>query len=251
MNLQRTLRASAVLVVILAFAAACASRQAAPPRAASPDSAAGSIVPSSPVSAPNLIPISSPSPSYETRIATPAAPTEPHAHPPAVACVQPADESAAAFDPGFTGILEQSDLVIEADIEAKFLRLSQDGNQVLWSQLIDNVNVISSRATPAPHVTGLYVYGDPGQPPYGWLPGRYVLLLLPVRDGLSTPSEGMWGVFRIDGDRALRFCPNYDDPAHPLAASGNPLTLDELLALIPPQLPIDSVAPKPTTTPTP
>ena len=247
MNLRRTVRASVVLVCTLAFAAACASQQAASPRAASPDSAAGSIVPSIPTS---NQPPSSPIPSYETRIATPATPTEPHAHPPAVACVQPADESASAFDPGFTGILEQSDLAIEADIESKFLRLSQDGDQVLWSQLIDNVDVISSRATPAPHVTGLYVYGDPGQPPYGWPPGRYVQLLLPVRDGLSTPSEGMWGMFRIDGDRALRFCPNYDDPAHPIAASGNPPTLDELLALIPPQLPIDSVAPKPTTTPT-
>jgi hypothetical protein len=57
----------------------------------------------------------------------------------------------------------------------------------------------------------------------------------------------MWGMFRIAGDRALRFCPNYDDPAHPIAASGTPPTVDELLALIPTQLPTDSVAPKPTT----
>jgi hypothetical protein len=167
---------------------------------------------------------------------------------PACGAVRPTrHESQAPFDPGFTGILEESDLVIEADIETKFVRLSQDGDQVLWSQLIDNVDVIRSRATPAPHVDGLYAYGDPGQPPYGWPPGRYVLLLLPLRGGLSTPSEGMWGMFRIAGDRALRFCPNYDDPAHPIAASGTPPTVDELLALIPTQLPTDSVAPKPTT----
>jgi hypothetical protein len=115
---------------------------------------------------------------------------------------------------------------------------------VLWSQLIDNVDVIRSRTTPAPHVDGLYVYGDPGQPPYAWPPGRYVLLLLPVRDGLSSPSQGMWGMFRIMGDRALRFCPNYSGPS-PIAASGTPPTVQQLLALIPATLPADIVSPKP------
>lgn len=239
-------RAAGLLLCALTCAVACTSQQSASQRAVSHSSAPTSIAASHPAPSHAVAPPTSIA-SYETETATPAAPTGAHAHPPAVPCVQPADESQAPFDPGFTGILEESDLVIEADIETKFVRLSQDGDQVLWSQLIDNVDVIRSKATPAPHVDGLYAYGDPGQPPYGWPPGRYVLLLLPLRGGLSTPSEGMWGMFRIAGDRALRFCPNYDDPAHPIAASGTPPTVDELLALIPTQLPTDSVAPKPTT----
>jgi hypothetical protein len=168
-----------------------------------------------------------------------------------VPCVQPADESASAFDPGFTGILAESDLVVEADVETKFVRLTQDGEQALWSQLIDNLDVIRSRETPAPRVDGLYAYGDPGKPPYGWTPGRYLLLLFGVTNGVSSVAEGMSGMFRIVDGRALRFCPNYDDPAHPIAASGTPPTIDELLALIPSELPSNSVAPKPTTSPTP
>jgi hypothetical protein len=56
-------------------------------------------------------------------------------------------------------------------------------------------------------------------------------------------------MFRLVDGRALRFCPNYDDPAHPIAASGTLPTVDELLALIPTELPRESVAPKPTTAP--
>ena len=187
--------------------------------------------------------------SYETETATPAAPTVAHAHPPEVPCVQPADESEAAFDPGFIGILEESDLVVEADVETKFVRLSQDGDQVFWSQLVDNVDVLRSRVVPPPKVTGLNVQGDPGKPPYGWTPGRYVLLLFGAENGVSSVSNGMSGMFRIVDGRALRFCPNYDDPAHPIAASGTPPTIEELLALIPTQLPADSVAPKPRASP--
>jgi hypothetical protein len=230
------------------FTAACASDRTGSQRASSHDSAPTTPAPSIPapaIPAPAIPAPATSTASYETRTATPAAPTGAHAHPPDIPCVQPADEPEAPFDPGFTGILEESDLVVEADVETKFVRLSEAGDQVFWSQLIDNVDILRSRATPAPHVDGLYVYGDPGQPPYGWTPGRYVLLLLPVRNGLSSPSEGMWGMFRIMGDRALRFCPNYDDPAHPIAASGNPPTVQQLLALIPNALPADIVSPKP------
>jgi hypothetical protein len=237
-------RAAVVLLCTMTCAVGCASQRAGSQRAASLSSAPTSIAPSIPAPSIAGAPPTSVA-SYETETATPAAPTGAHAHPPAVPCVQPADESEAAFDPGFTGILEESDLVVEADIETKFVRLSQDGDQVLWSQLIDNTDVIRSRETPAPHVDGLYAYGDPGQPPYGWPPGRYVLLLLPVRDGLSSPSQGMWGIFRIVDGRALRFCPNYDDPAHPIPASGTPPTVQQLLALIPATLPADIVPSKP------
>ena len=212
-----------VLALTLAFTAACASQQATPPQS--------SAVPS-------------PIASYETETATPAQPTGAHAHPPEVPCVYPADESPAAFDPGFSGLLQESDLVVEADIEDKFQRLSQVGDQVYWSQIIDNVDVLRSRAVPAPTVLGLDAQGDPGKPPYGWPPGRYVLLLLAPRNGLSSPSNGMAGMFRIVDGRALRYCPNYEGP-DPIAASGNPPTVDELLALIPAELPSNVVSPKP------
>jgi hypothetical protein len=242
------------LTLCATCAVACASQQAGSQDAAAHSGAPASVPPSIP--APTSIAPSIPAASiavvpptsiasYETETATPAAPTEAHAHPPEVPCVQPADESAAAFDPGFTGILEESDLVVEADVETKFVRLSQVGDQVFWSQLIDNVDVLRSRAVPPPTITGLYAQGDPGKPPYSWPPGRYLLLLLPPQNGISSPSNGMSGMFRIVDGRALRFCPNYDDPAHPIAASGTPPTIDELLALIPTQLPTDSVAPKP------
>jgi hypothetical protein len=54
-----------------------------------------------------------------------------------VPCVQPGDESASAFIPGFAGILAESDLVV-------------DGEQVLWSQLIDNVELPSNSVAPKP-----------------------------------------------------------------------------------------------------
>jgi hypothetical protein len=242
-------RTVVALLCTMTGAVACTSLHGGSQRAASQSSAPTSLA-SIPASSIAAAPPTS-AVSYETQTATPAAPTEAHPHPPAVPCVQPAEESASAFDPGFAGILAESDLVVEADVETKFLRLTQDGDQVLWSQLIDNVDVIRSRGTPEPRVTGLYAYGDPGLPPYGWPPGRYVLLLLPVRDGLTTPSEGMWGMFRILGDRALRFCPNYQDPTLPIAASGTPPTVQQLLALIPSELPSNSVPPKPTTSLTP
>jgi hypothetical protein len=151
--------------------------------------------------------------------------------------VYPADESPAGWGPDFAGLLQESDLVIEADIEDKFQRLTQVGDQVFWSQLLDNVDVLRSRAVPPPTVVGLNAQGDPGKPPYGWPPGRYVLLLFGIENGVSSVSDGMSGMFRIVDGHALRSCPNYQDPAHPIAASGVPPTLDELIALIPAELP--------------
>ena len=218
--------------LVVACTAACASQQSASRRSASGQSAAPSA-------------IATHETEYETETATPASPTGAFAHPPEIPCVYPANEPPAAWDPGFSGLLEESDLVVEADVEDKFQRLEQVGAQVYWSQLLDNVNVLRSRVEPAPTITGLDAQGDPGQPPYGWPPGRYLLLLLPAQNGISTPSDGMSGMFRIVDGHALRYCPNYDDPAHPIAASGNPPTVDELIALIPAQLPADIVSPKP------
>jgi hypothetical protein len=237
-------RTAVVLLCTVTCAVACSSQQAGSQHAAMHGSAPTSIAPSIPASSIAVAPPTSIA-SYETETATPAAPTGAHPYPPEVPCVQPADESEAAFDPGFTGILEETDLVVEADLETKFVRLSQDGDQVFWSQLVDNVDVLRSRVVPPPTVTGLNVQGDPGQPPYGWAPGRYLLLLFGVENGVSSVSNGMAGMFRIVDHRALRFCPNYEDPTHPITASGTPPTIDGLLALIPPQLPTDSVAPKP------
>ncbi|HEY0868806.1 MAG TPA: hypothetical protein VGD55_00260 [Acidothermaceae bacterium] len=213
------------MACFMALVTACASQRTTPPHSALRDSA--------PVSA------------YETETATPAPPTGAHPVPPEIPCVYPADDPPAAWDPGFVGVLQESDVVVEADIEDKFQQLGQDGDQVFWSQLLDNVDVLRSRATPAPTVVGLDAQGDPGEPPYAWPTGRYVLLLLAPRNGLSSPSDGMFGMFRIVDGHALRFCPNYDDPAHPIAASGTPPTVEQLLALIPPELPSDIVSPKP------
>lgn len=222
-----------VLALTLAFTAACASQQATPPQS--------SVVETPPQS--SAVP--SPIASYETETATPAPPTGAQPFPPETPCVYPADEPPAAWDPGFSGLLQESDLVVEADIEDKFQRLNQVGDQVYWSQLIDNVDVLRSRAVPAPTVLGLDAQGDPGKPPYGWPPGRYLLLLVAPQNGVGYPSNGMSGMFRIVDGRALRYCPNYDDPAHAIAASGNPPTVDELLALIPAELPSNVVSPKP------
>jgi hypothetical protein len=216
--------------VVLACTVACASHASAPSSAA--PSSAGAM-PSSVAS-------------YETETATPAAPTGAPPFPPETPCVYPADESQSGWpSPDFTGLLQESDLVVEADIEDKFQRLSQVGDQVYWSQLIDNVAMLRSRDVPAPTVLGLDAQGDPGKPPYGWPPGRYLLLLVAPQDGVSYPSDGMSGMFRIVDGRALRYCPNYQDPAHPIAASGTPPSVDELLALIPPELPSNIVSPKP------
>jgi hypothetical protein len=257
--------ATVMLVCTVTCAVACASQQAAPQRATSQSSAPTSSPPSMP--APSIPTPSIPTPliatpsiavapptsvaSYETQTATPAAPTGAFAHPPETPCVYPADESQDVWDPSLVGLLQESDLMIEADVEDKFQRLTEVGDQVFWSQLVGNVDVLRSRVIPPPTVTGLDVQGDPGKPPYGWTPGRYVLLLFGVENGVSSVSGGMSGMFRIVDGRALRFCPNYDAPAHPIAASGTPPTIDELLALIPTTLPSNSVPPKPTTSPNP
>jgi hypothetical protein len=239
MIIRRTVGVSVVLVCTLTCTAACASQQAGSQHAASGNSATKGVASANAVAP-------SPLESYETEPATPAAPTGAFAHPPETPCVYPADESQDVWDPSFVGLLQESDLVIEADVEDKFQRLTEVGDQVFWSQLVGNVDVLRSRVVPPPTVTGLDVQGDPGKPPYGWTPGRYILLLFGIQNGVSSISNGMAGMFRIVDGQALRFCPNYDDPAHPIAASGTPPTVDELLALIPTELPLDSVAPKPT-----
>lgn len=243
-------RGTVALLCTVTCAAACASQQAGSVRAVSQTSKPASLAPSIPARTIAVAPPTSIA-SYETRIATPAAPTGAFAHPPQTPCVYPADEVSGGWDPGFVGVLQESDLVIEADVEDKFQQLSQVGDQVFWSQLVDNVDVLRSRVVSPPAVTGLNVQGDPGKPPYGWTPGRYLLLLFGVENGVSSVANGMSGMFRIDDGRAFRFCPNYDDPAHPIAASGTAPTIDELLALMPSELPTNSVASKPTTSPTP
>jgi hypothetical protein len=222
----RAVVAALAIAVTVTFTGACASQHTTPPRSSA---------------------VASPRASYETETATPASPTGAEPFPPETPCIYPANEpsSPAAWDPGFAGLLQESDLVVEANIEDKFQRLSQVGDQVYWSQLIDNVDVLRSRTTPPPTVTGLYAQGDPGQPPYGWPPGRYLLLLVAPRSGVSYASNGMSGMFRIVDGKALRYCPNYQDPAHPIAATGSAPTVDELLALIPAELPPDIVSPKP------
>jgi len=143
---------AAILALTLACTAACASQQTTLPQSAPLTSAPASSarLSSAPLSAeamPSRIA------SYETETATPAPPTGAQPFPPETPCVYPADEPPAAWDPGFSGLLQESDLVVEADIQDKFQRLSQVGDQVYWSQLIDNVDVLRSRAVPAPYIT--------------------------------------------------------------------------------------------------
>lgn len=47
-------------------------------------------------------------------------------------------------------------------------------------------------------------------------PGRYLLFLL----SNGEPTQGFYGIFRIDSGSLARQCPNYQDPVHPLTATG-------------------------------
>ncbi|MDQ1486551.1 MAG: hypothetical protein QOJ62_2244, partial [Actinomycetota bacterium] len=133
-------------------------------------------------------------PGFETETATPAAPTSAHPHPTVAPCAYPTDRTQPESVAAFSSLLEESDFVVEADIETKFQR--RMGSQVFWAQVVDNVVVLRSRVAPTPPLLGVNAESDPGKPPYAWRPGRYLLLLLAGADGISSPTGGMWGMFR-------------------------------------------------------
>jgi hypothetical protein len=74
------------------------------------------------------------------------------------------------------------------------------------------------------------------------VPGRYVLFVL----ANGEPTEGLYGIFDISAGTLSRRCPNYQDPSHPLTATGTPPAVAVAEAEIPPIIQPTAVASKPT-----
>ena len=96
------------------------------------------------------------------------------------------------------------------------------------------MSLVRARSGAATNVSGLEEIQQDGEtyPPF-WTPGRYLLFLLPAKDGMSSPANGMPGMFAVQDGKAVRRCPNVDDPEHPFVAPGPAPPLDQLVALIP------------------
>jgi hypothetical protein len=76
-------------------------------------------------------------------------------------------------------------------------------------------------------------------------PGEYVLFLTRDPDGTYYTTNGLHGMIRLNGGSASVQCGNFDDPAHPLQATGS-LSVSALLAMIPATLPAQPTNSKPT-----
>jgi hypothetical protein len=113
-----------------------------------------------------------------------------------------------------------------------------------WSTPVTGVTVLGRKAglsTTATAAIGSRTVLDPAtvSPP-----GEYVLFLTRAADGTYYTTNGLDGMLRIAGGSVSVQCPNFDDPAHPLQGTGT-LTVSSLLAMIPPTLPSQTVAGKP------
>lgn len=158
-------------------------------------------------------------------------PTTAHPHPTYPPCVYPTSSSDLA------DTATESDLVVEATIEPKLV-LVEGGDVSVWRQPLEDVTIVRARSGTPADVDGLAAIQQHGQPNPGfWTPGHYLLFLLPVKNGMSSPANGMFGMFTIDNGNAVRYCPNTDDPQHPFVAPGPAPSLDQLVALIPEPLP--------------
>ena len=127
--------------------------------------------------------------------------------------------------------------MVEATIEPKLVYL-MGGPVSDWRQPLDDVAVVRARSGTPTDVDGLIAIKQDGEewPPY-WTPGRYLLFLLPVSNRMSEPADGRFGMFAIQRGKAVRYCPNVDDPQHPFVAPGPAPSLAQLVALIPDPLP--------------
>ena len=127
--------------------------------------------------------------------------------------------------------------MVEATIEPKLVYL-MGGPVSDWRQPLDDVTVVRARSGTPTDVDGLISIKQDGEewPPY-WTPGRYLPFLLPVSNRMSKPADGRFGMFAIQRGKAVRYCPNVDDPQHPFVAPGPAPSLAQLVALIPDPLP--------------
>jgi hypothetical protein len=154
-----------------------------------------------------------------------------HPHPTYPPCVYPTSSADLAT------IAAESDLVVEATIEPRLVLVVKSSASI-WRQPLDEVNVVRTRAGASADVDSLVEIQQDGETHPGfWTPGRYLLFLLPVKNGMSSPANGMFGMFAIQDGKAIRHCPNVDDPEHPPAAPGPAPSLDQLVSLIPDPLP--------------
>jgi hypothetical protein len=134
-------------------------------------------------------------------------------------------------------IAAETDLVVEATVEPKLV-LVDGGSVSVWRQPLDDVTVVRARSGTTTDVDGLEEIQQDGEAHPGfWTPGRYLLFLLPVKNSMSSPANGMFGMFALQDGKAVRSCPNVDDPEHPSAAPVPAPSLDQLVSLIPDPLP--------------
>jgi hypothetical protein len=117
-------------------------------------------------------------------------------------------------------LASQSSVVVEATIGSRPATIAHPGSGAtalrIDSTLLASVKVLahlSSLSAQAAAPTAMFGAG------FSWSdtlsPGRYLLFL-----SHGEPTNGFYGIFRIDSGTVARQCPNYQDPAHPLTATG-------------------------------
>jgi hypothetical protein len=141
-----------------------------------------------------------------------------------------------------------SDLVERATITATHATVmtapTSPSGPTDWSTPVTGVTVLGRKAglstTTVAAIDSLTVLDPATVSP----PGEYVLFLTRAADGTYYTTNGLDGMLRIAGGSVSVQCPNFDDPGHPLQGAGT-LSESSLLAMIPPILPAQTVAGKP------
>jgi hypothetical protein len=115
-----------------------------------------------------------------------------------------------------------------------------------WSTPFASVSVIGRKADPTLATATATAMHDftVADPMTVSPPGEYVLFLTRAHDGTYYTTNGLHGMLRINGGTVSVQCANFDDPTHPLQATGS-LSRSALLAMIPSSLPPQPANSKP------
>ena len=148
--------------------------------------------------------------------------------PPHEACAYPSSQE-------LLSLAAASDVVVEAAV-VEAAQSGSIGNSYFWTYRISGGRVLGGKPTAKALLPTTVV--ETGGPRNVILPvGRYIMFLTDS-DGWFTLTDGMKGRFPISSSGlALRECPNYLDPAHPLIASGAPVSISQFEQDIPTILP--------------
>jgi hypothetical protein len=143
-------------------------------------------------------------------------------------------------------LASESSMIVEATIgfgPATSKKLSDGNSPLLLDETpLTAVKVLSRGANATAQASAPTVMNGAG---FSWsdllTPGRYLLFLL----NTGKPTEGFNGIFNISNGSLAQRCPNFQNPARPLTATGTGLSVAAAEAAIPTTITAPVASPKP------